>query len=222
MIMPKHNFFGAAVILGLIVALWLSLPPSAIAALKAGSVPAAEMAVIGTIETVLPILRAEREQLDDNNKRIDEIVDAHIVPIFDMDTMSRWVLGKYWRKATPNQQKEFTILFLNMLRRTYGQQVLQFADSTVTLIGSKLADRKGYAIVDLMIEGGVLLNSKQVRYRMRQLVDGSWRIIDASVDGISVLVNFRSAMSDIIRAHGLDALLQRMREGQAFKVKQEL
>ena len=183
-----------------------------------GDVPDAEQVVNKIVEEVLPLLRAERQRVAVDHEYAGELLRDHVVPVFDLATVSRWVLGKHWRKASQEQRAEFKDLFVDMLVRTFSGQLAQYVDSEVTVTGSSLAKRNGFAVVGVTIEGGKLADGISVKYRFRKQKDDSWLIVDVVVEGVSVLVNFRNVMGEIISREGYEALLSKMREGQISDV----
>ena len=183
-----------------------------------GEVGAAEQVVADVVDTVMPIIREQRERFGTDMEFTEQVMHAHVIPSFDVDTISRWVLAKHWRRLEAGQREEFTDSFVDMLVRTYGGQLTQYVDSEVVITGSSLADRKEFALVNVTIKGGER-DGLKIKYRMRQQDDGSWQIMDVVVEGISILANFRSVMGDIISSEGFDVLLRRMRDGNDFGSK---
>src|SRR3990170_5512430 len=110
---------------GLLLALWLGAAGQAIAAQ-----PPQEM-VRATAEQMLAKWRAERAVLEKNPQRIYELVNEIVLPHFDFERMSRWVLGKYWREATPAQQRRFIEEFRTLLVRTYAKSLSEYKDSKI-------------------------------------------------------------------------------------------
>ena len=69
---------------------------------------------------MLSTLKAERATIEHHPARIYDLVNQIVLPLFDFERMSSWVLGKYWRAATPAQRQKFTEEFRTLLVRTYG------------------------------------------------------------------------------------------------------
>ena len=215
-IFANRRAVGGALLLSLCSGLF----PVQLAA-AVGDVPEAEEVVNGIVETVLPLLRDERQRISADSDYAGELLRDHVVPVFDLGTISRWVLGKHWRKASQEQRDEFRGLFVDMLIRTFSGQLSQYVDSEVTITGSSLAKREGFAVVGVTIEGGKVAGGIDVKYRFRQQDDGSWLIVDVVVEGISVLVNFRNVMGEIIGREGYEGLFAKMRDGQVGVEKEE-
>lgn len=57
--------------------------------------------------------------LSDNPARASELVDEFITPHVDLKGFSRLVLGKYWRRATPEQRTRFLTHFHALVLHSY-------------------------------------------------------------------------------------------------------
>ena len=68
-----------------------------------------------TADRTIARLKAESTQLEQDPDRIYAVVQDLLLPNFDFSRMSRWVLGKYWRDATPAQRQRFTEEFRTLL-----------------------------------------------------------------------------------------------------------
>jgi hypothetical protein len=56
---------------------------------------------------------------------------------FDLTGISRFVLGSYWRVASPAERRQFRSLFVDRLVRFYGRQLTQSADGDFVVIGGR-------------------------------------------------------------------------------------
>jgi phospholipid transport system substrate-binding protein len=126
----------------------------------------------------------------------------------DLDFMSRFVVGPYWREATPAQLAEYRRLFAEFILRTYAQ---------------RLADRKidSFKITATRPTGSddVLVTEKinrpdgpPITYGFR--VHGNppqERIIDVSVDGLSMLIGQRSDFTSVVEKSGFGGLIAALR-----------
>lgn len=132
---------------------------------------------------------------------------------FDLTTIGRFVLGRYWNTATPAQQTEFQQLFRTMIVDTYSARFSEYK-------GQKL-DVKAYRSIG---KGDTLVNSFMVPANGGTTVPIDWRvrkegssykIVDVIVSGVSMSVTQRSDFASVIQRGGgnVDALLNEMRGG---------
>ena len=81
--------------------------------------------VKNTSMQVIDRLKDEPEEVRADPKLINQLVDELITPNFDFPKMSRWVLGKNWRKASDDQKARFTKAFQGLLIRTYSRALVE-------------------------------------------------------------------------------------------------
>jgi phospholipid transport system substrate-binding protein len=171
----------------------------------------AQQLVMDTTGKVLERLRAEHDKLQADNGRIYPLVEELILPHFDFHKMSIWVLGKNWRRATPAQQKTFTREFQTLLVRTYATALLQYTDQTIDYLPFHAAegDRRVVVRTEIVQKGG---HNIPLNYSMYLNNDGQWMVYDISVDGVSLVTNYRSTFASEINKGGIDLLLANLAE----------
>lgn len=190
----------------LVGSLWLAAPGAASAANdddgRAGKFieSLADKAIAALTEK--DVSREEREV------RFRELLDEH----FAVDTIGRWVLGRYWNDATEAERKEYLALFEDLI-------VVTYLDRFDTYSGEKLTVAK-----TVPATGGDLLVSSQIArptggepldvgWRVRE-ADGRFKIVDVIVAGISMGQTQRSEFASVIRRSGgnVEGLLGKLRE----------
>jgi len=131
---------------------------------------------------------------------------------FDVPSIGRFVLGPYWRLASPAQQQEFLALFENYIVQTFSGRLSQYAESgdAPRVTGSRL-DPEGAVVssqINLANGGGpragghgpTVLPIKVDWHLTAQ--NGSYKINDVVVDGISMAVTQRSEFTSAIERQG--------------------
>ncbi|MEJ2553270.1 MAG: ABC transporter substrate-binding protein [Gammaproteobacteria bacterium] len=158
-----------------------------------------------TAEQMLSKLREDRKVIDAHPERIYELVDQIVLPHFDFERMSSWVLGKYWRRATPKQRKEFVEQFRTLLVRTYAKSLSSYTDNKITYLpfrgGPSKTDVKVRTEVDQ--PGGFPIPIDYDLY----LKGDEWKVYDVTIDGVSLVTNYRTTFANQIRQKGLDRLI---------------
>lgn len=144
--------------------------------------------------------------------RMREVADVIVVQNVDFILFSKWVLGKNWRKATPEQREvfiaEFTELMINSYLSTftsedYKNQVVHYKPVRKTNNPKKVM-----VVTEVEQSNGPLLD---IRFRMH-LDDTGWKVYDVVIEGVSMVATQRSSISDIIRRKGIDGLIAMMEE----------
>ena len=145
-----------------------------------------------------------------DQQRLRVIAHEVVLPHVDMRTMSRWVLGKNWRKATPEQRDAFVIEFQELLLSSYLRQVKTYDEEVARFLPLRGGQKKGRAVVNAEIDqpNGPVIH---VIFRMHQ-VKTEWLIFDVSVEGISLVATHRSSFNSEIRNSGLDELIARLKK----------
>ncbi len=162
--------------------------------------------VAETTARIIKALKSEQQAVKADPVRLYDIVDKIVLPHFDFQRMSSWVLGKYWRTATPAQRKQFAQEFRSLLVRTYAAALNDNYDRQIKML--PLRAKKNATEVTIRTE--VQQNAGfpiPINYKMYQTANGDWRVFDVSVDGVSLVTNYRSAFGTVIRREGLPRLI---------------
>jgi len=124
---------------------------------------------------------------------------ALLINGFDMKTLARFSLGRYWRQATPAQKKEYTVLFQEMVVDVYSQR---FDNYKGQIIEVRKARPEGKSDIVVMSAIGQPDGSEiQVNWRVRYK-DGRYRVVDVVVEGVSMALTQRSDFSSVIQRGG--------------------
>ncbi len=167
-----------------------------------------------TSNRMIDALKANRSELDSNPDVVYQLVDEIVLPYFDFETMSRWVVGKYWRDATPQQQERFVTEFRTLLVRTYAKALEEYSNETVRIPAQPEppADAKEVSVrSEIVPASGAPI---PVNYSMHNR-KGGWQVYDVVIDGISIVTNYRSSITDQIRKGGIDSAIAALAERNA-------
>ena len=169
-----------------------------------------EVIIEQTSTQLLDIINQESDRIREDVKFVDSIVNEIIVPIIDLQSMAKLILGKHWKTASEQQRTDFIDEFKNMLIRTYAKSVADFGHAKINIIPNAEGQKgKFYRVkTQVTLSGNPPLN---VDYVFRQQNDKQWKAFDLVVDGLSMIKNFRSSFSQEIEETSLDALIDRMR-----------
>jgi phospholipid transport system substrate-binding protein len=167
-----------------------------------------EALVKDTTDKVLEVLKKEKAQIDENPGLLYGIVDEYIIPHFDFRRMSQRVLGKYWHRASEEQQKNFVSQFQTLLVQTYGAALREYSDQKIEFLASRSRDGEVSVRTQIVQSGSPPI---PIQYEMYK-PDGEWKIYDVSIDGVSLVINYRSTFASEIRSSGVDGLIERLAE----------
>ena len=123
----------------------------------------------------------------------------------DTDAMGRAALGKHWSSFTPQQQKEFLVLFRRLFQRTYVQELLLFDKPRFAYVGETRLD--GEAIVNTKII--TPRDEFSVVYQLRP--EGElWQVTGITVEDVSLTANLGSQLNDLLSRDSVDDVLNLM------------
>ena len=159
------------------------------------------MRIKQTVDEVLKVLQTPDL---DNQKRRD-MVRIIVRPRFDYRAMSQIILAKNWKRASADQQDRFVYLFRDLLEHTYFSAMDRYTGETVRMGREKVDGKR--AVVETFIS----TSSKEVpvNYNLR-LKNDDWFAFDVSVDGVSLVSNYRTSFRNLVRQKGMDGLLQEL------------
>ena len=169
-----------------------------------------EAIVEQTSTQLLDIINTESDRIREDAEFVDSIVNDIILPIIDLQSMAKLILGKHWKGASEQQRSDFINEFKNMLIRTYAKSVADFGHAEIVIIPNPEGQKgKFYRVkTQVTLSGNPPLN---VDYVFRQQPDMQWKAFDLVVDGLSMIKNFRSSFSQEIEETSLDALIDRIK-----------
>ena len=162
-----------------------------------------------TSSRMLAALRDERQVIDENPGRLYELVSDIVLPYFDFQKMSQWVLGKNWRRATPEQRASFVEQFRKLLIRTYSTALSDYADEKIIYLPfNDAGDGRKVTVRTEIEQGGSTIPIFYSMYNSKQ----GWKVYDVAISGVSLVTNYRSSFTSIIRSEGMDNLIDQLVE----------
>ena len=188
--------------------LTLALVLAAVPGHAAGTQDEARRLIESLADKAIAALTVKTVPREERAKRFRVLLHEH----FAVKTIGRWVMGRYWRKATDGERTEFLDLFENLLVSIYVDRFANYAGVTLTI--TKTAT-KGDA--DIIVYSKILRpdGSPLVRvdWRVRKR-KGGHKIIDVMVEGMSLGQTQRSEVASVIRKNGgkIQSLLDEMRK----------
>ena len=169
-----------------------------------------EALIRDTSDKVLAEIRNNASTYQEDPQRIYQLVDDVVLPHFDFSAMTDLALGRHEADVAPEQKPVIVAEFRQLLVRTYASALLEYNDQQVIFLPLEGSEADGEVVVRTEIEqqGGFPI---PIDYRLRQ-GDGGWKVIDISVDEVSLVTNYRSSFARAIKKDGVDGLIQTLRE----------
>ena len=127
---------------------------------------------------------------------------------FAVNTIGRFVLGRHWHAATEEERGEYLDLFRAFVLNTYAQRLDSFTGETFLVVASQSLDDKDTMVsTEIRGDGGPAI---RVDYRVRSH-DGTNKIIDVLVEGISLIITQRAEFASVINREGFEGLMNHLR-----------
>lgn len=139
--------------------------------------------------------------------------NALLSEAFDIPTIGKFVLGRYWAAATPDKQQEYLGLFKQLIIKIYGDR-LNFYNGEKFVVKSVRQESEKDIIVNSEIQHGSGGAPTTVAWRLRQQDGGKLMIIDVNVEGVSQSVTQRQEYGSILERNNgnIEPLLTMMRQ----------
>jgi len=163
----------------------------------------------GHVDQVIDILQnsqhEEAAQDDPQREKIWEIIRK----AFDFEEMAKRALARDWRNFTQQQREKFSSAFAEFLGNTYLDKIQKgYRDEKVIYLAQEMiADSKALVKTKILRAGGEI----PVVYSM-QKQNGTWRIYDVNIEGVSLVNNYRAQFGKILSKESPDHLIEMLKK----------
>jgi phospholipid transport system substrate-binding protein len=178
---------------------------------------APEELVRKTADEILAEIKAHRDVYAKDYAKLYKMADEKVLLHFDFRRMSQWVLGRFWKEATPDQRDRFTSEFRDLLVGTYSQALLNYNDQKIIYlpVQRKPDDTEVTVKTEVKQTGGQ--PNIPIQYSFYKNKDGAWKVYDITIEGVSLVTNYRSVYATKIREKGMDALIAEIADNNKQK-----
>lgn len=136
--------------------------------------------------------------------RVVALVDAKIMPNVNFSRMTSMAVGRHWRQASPEQQKQLQDEFKTLLVRTYAGALSEVRDQTLSFKPMRSRPEDTEVVVRSEVRGRG--EPIQLDYRLEKTPEG-WKIYDLNVLGSWLVENYRNQFAQEIGSKGIDGLI---------------
>jgi len=178
-------------------------------AVQAQAVKAPDALIKEVSSDVLDTVKADNSIRAGDVQKVIALVDAKVMPYVDFQRMTASAVGRYWKQATPEQQKRLQDEFKILLVRTYSGALAQVKDQTVQLRPFRAAAEDQEVVVRTEIKGKG--EPIQLDYRLEK-AEGGWKIYDVNVLGVWLVEQYRNSFAQEIGSKGIDGLIAALAE----------
>ena len=168
---------------------------------------------------ILAAIKADKDLVAGNQKKIEKLADEKVLPYFNFVRMTQLAVGRNWRDANDVQKKSLIDEFRTLLVRTYSTSLTQFRNQTIDVKPLKFAATETEVVVKTQVNqpGGQPI---PIDYSMEKSGD-TWKVYDVLIDGVSLVTNYRSSFNTEIQKSGIDGLIKSLTERNAKNAAQK-
>lgn len=185
-------------VLGTVV-LWMSL----LCSLTLWAAEKPEAMLQNVTQQLLASMKENNAQLKSDPNYIIGLVDRILVPHVDTTDMARWVVGRAaWEKASSADQAEFVKEFKYLVIRTYASTLNAYNNQKIEYlpVRGSVEGKSRVQVQSLIKEPGKEV--VRVAYRLVR-TDGTWRVYDIIIEGVSILKGFQSQFAPDVKTGGV-------------------
>lgn len=198
-VMNRRNWTGrvAAICVGLVLTTtpWMAAH---------ASVEAPDVLIKRLSTEVLDTVKADTAMQSGDMSKVMALVDGKIMPNVNFERMTASAVGRFWRQASPEQQKQLQAEFKTLLVRTYSGALSQVKDQTLSFRPLRAAPTDNEVVVRSEVRGRG--DPIQLDYRLEK-TDAGWKIYDLNVMGVWLVETYRTQFAQEIAANGIDGLI---------------
>lgn len=167
-----------------------------------------------TADEILSFAAADKGVHTGDIEGLIKVVEVKVAPHFDFDTMTRLAVGKHWRDASDLQRQSLTVQFRKLLLRTYTRaySLNRGVKSKVKPLKTRGDEAEVTVKSELILPSSV--DTVSVDYDMRATASG-WKIYNVTVEGVSLVTNYRSEFAEQIHKSGIDGLIHLLEQRNA-------
>ena len=141
--------------------------------------------------------------------------------IFDFTETTRRSLGPHWHARTPQEREEITRLYGDLLERSYIGKIEMYSGEKIQFLGDTIDGDQATVRTRLVTKQGTDI---PVDYRMHRVPGDRWLTYDVSIEGVSLVANYRAQFNKIIQTSGYASLVKKLaaKEQEGMQADREL
>jgi phospholipid transport system substrate-binding protein len=141
--------------------------------------------------------------------------------IFDFTETTRRSLGPHWQARTPQEREEVTRLYADLLERSYIGKIEMYSGEKIQFLGDTIDGDQATVRTRLVTKQGMDI---PVDYRLHRVPGDRWLTYDVSIEGVSLVANYRAQFNKIIQTSGYASLVKKLaaKEQEGMQADREL
>lgn len=164
------------------------------------------MAVLqDSIDKAISLLKDPAYASPEKKAERREKLVATITGVFDAEELARRALGQNWKNFSPEQRKRFTEAFSKLLQNTYLDKIESYTDEKINYLGEEPLGNGKVEVKTTIIHQGA-----EIPLTYRMINNGSWKIYDVIIEGVSMVRNYRQQFADVLVNESPDVLIDKI------------
>lgn len=164
----------------------------------------------GSVERVLktledPTLRGEARAAE-RRVAVRKIANE----IFDFAEIAKRSMARHWQPLSEPQRNEFVGLFADLLERSYISKIDTYGGEKIQYTAERMDGEFATVSTRIITKNGTEV---PVDYRMIKRAD-RWLVFDVSIEGVSLVSNYRTQFNKIIQTTSYTELISKLRNKQ--------
>jgi len=159
-------------------------------------------------EDVLAAVKSDKQLASGDKQKAMKLAHEKVLPYIDFEQATRLAVGRPWNQATPEQKQRLVSEFRNMLVRTYANAIQGYEGQTLKVLPSRgKQDPEDTTVRTQFIRAGG--QPLPIDFAMRKTGEG-WKVYDITVEGVSLVMTYRSEFDAVVKQQGIDGLIKRL------------
>jgi phospholipid transport system substrate-binding protein len=157
---------------------------------------------------VLEAIKSDKQLAAGDKQKAIKLAEEKILPHVDFEEATRLAVGRGWKEAKPEQRARLVQEFRSMLVRTYSNAISAYHGQTMKVqpVRMKPGDDE-VTVHNQFVRPGA--KPVLVDYSMRKTPQG-WKIYDIVVEGVSLVLTYRSEFDQVVKQEGIEGLIKRL------------
>jgi phospholipid transport system substrate-binding protein len=164
----------------------------------------------GAVDRVIKVLEDPSLKGDDRVVERRTAVRKIANEIFDFNEIARRALARHWQPLTDKQRVEFVSLFSDLLERSYISKIELYGGEKIQYVGERVEADTATVATRIVTKNGTEV---PIDYRLLKRGD-RWMVYDVSIEGVSLVSNYRTQFNKIIQTGSFEDLIQKLRTKQ--------
>ena len=158
---------------------------------------------------VLDAIKGDQKLAAGDRQAALKLAEDKVIPHIDFEEATRLAVGRAWSQASPEQKKQLITEFRRMLVRIYSSAIQPYEGQTIEVAPVRMKPGDSEVTVHNTFKRASGGKPVGFDYSMRKTEQG-WKIYDIVVEGVSLVLTYRSEFDSLVKQEGVDGLIKRL------------